>query len=357
MNIANYNQLLQTAAEYAALDPENITVAEAVSLRRALSTSLRKIWESNLWPEVTPVEQRTYRPAWVVGTLYAAGDEVYWPQTNTYFQALRQCAAQQPTDSNNNINVAYWAPCLIVGFSGYAYDVSMGYYWTPILTTYTGDPWDSTVAYTPGTVVFYPSTGLSYACFATPPVGDPPIDTGYWGPLTPFNRSIALAQAGQTTIGDVHRVTIDDPHIAPYGESFEFFLRDDDLLVPFGPSKPWVEFTIQYPELTGDIFDATAIYSPGGQMAFTDGQLYDCLTTTAAGQSPITAPAKWSMVQIPARFTDYITHNAAALYLKRDEKWDAFRAEYGIAKEEFVRQVNRLVLQQQTRRLQVAVRT
>lgn len=33
-----------------------------------------------------------------------------------------------------------------------------------------------------------------------------------------------------------------------------------------------------------------------------NGNFYQCVTATSAGESPATAPAKWSLVQIPARW-------------------------------------------------------
>jgi hypothetical protein len=49
-----------------------------------------------------------------------------------------------------------------------------------------------------------------------------------------------------------------------------------------------------------------------------NGDWYDCTVTTSAGESPATAPTKWSIVGIPVQFERYLIEAACAAALKGD---------------------------------------
>ena len=48
--------------------------------------------------------------------------------------------------------------------------------------------------------------------------------------------------------------------------------------------------------LYGTTYSASAAYSVGNLIEFTDGYVWICVTSTSAGQSPITHPAKWVQI-------------------------------------------------------------
>lgn len=61
-----------------------------------------------------------------------------------------------------------------------------------------------------------------------------------------------------------------------------------------------------------------------------DGDFWQCKSTTSAGESPTTTPAKWAKQAIPAIFRQYIVRAAVARILPGEGKTDLARA---VAKE------------------------
>lgn len=57
------------------------------------------------------------------------------------------------------------------------------------------------------------------------------------------------------------------------------------------------------------------------------GDVYDCVETTAPGETPITHPAKWRRVDIPAFLREAIVRKAASIVLAGEGQTDKARAE------------------------------
>jgi hypothetical protein len=58
-----------------------------------------------------------------------------------------------------------------------------------------------------------------------------------------------------------------------------------------------------------------------------NGNFYQCVTATNAGESPDSAPAKWSQVQIPARWRWVLARLTYANLLELDGQKDKANAE------------------------------
>jgi len=63
----------------------------------------------------------------------------------------------------------------------------------------------------------------------------------------------------------------------------------------------------------------------------TTGDWYNCLTATAAGESPTSAPAKWERLVIPLALRDAIVAHATASLLYEDGQTDKARLEFSRA--------------------------
>ncbi len=106
--------------------------------------------------------------------------------------------------------------------------------------------------------------------------------------------------------------------------------------VRHGGAYVWLHYRIQRPTLTGDLFDATLVYTSGRQVYYVNattaiGNFYTCTATTTAGQSPLTMPAKWTVVPVPYIFGEYLRQGGYADWLTSDGQGDKAAAVEGQA--------------------------
>lgn len=73
-------------------DPATVshTTAQKASWADRITDRIREGWEFAFWPELLVVEQRQYRPTWLVDGNYATADEVYYTDGTTegYYRSL-----------------------------------------------------------------------------------------------------------------------------------------------------------------------------------------------------------------------------------------------------------------------------
>jgi hypothetical protein len=130
MRTCDYSDVLRASAALAGFTTDEIGTPEFQLFRTFHDRRLQIAWEIHRWPEICPLEQRTFRAKYdeTGETTYPVGAEVLDPGTQQYYQALVQSTGQPPT-INGVENSAYWAICQ---------------------TSYTADPYDSTVQYAIG---------------------------------------------------------------------------------------------------------------------------------------------------------------------------------------------------------------
>lgn len=295
MNASPYSYILEQACNLVGITYPPQT-AEANRFRRSISLWLGHVWKMADWPELRRYEQRTYRLPYSSSTAYSAADEVWWPLTQKYYQAVKTGAAGvDPTDSDGATTVAKWAESLI----------SLG-----------GNNYSASTAYTAGAQVYYPTNGYYYQCH-TASTGNAPTNTSYWGRLYAFDPYVAWAQTGQTEFSGVLRVTDKDPRVTTRIEEYVFIESVNGCQVAGGPAQPWLTFRINAPRLYGAVYSTSATYT-GGQVYFeatsngtTTGDFYNWVSASA-GESPSSAPTEWTKVEIPALFEHYLSHKTAA---------------------------------------------
>lgn len=253
-----------------------------------INLALKECWESFPWPEVMAVERRMFRPVWASGTVYTAGQQVFFWGTRGYFQALKTTVAGQApatgTGGSWTVNTAYWACVRGTALEG-------------------ASCWDSTVAYVAGDRVYQSGDGKVYQAHTANTNHAPPNGT-YWGEVLDFVRNIALAQAGETAISLAQRVYDADPRVcdparvADHEQRFDLFA--DGIVVRGDVTVVWVKFWPLPGSYTGNAWAAGSTYAADDQVYFTDGDFWRCVTATVAGESPVSAPAKWERVDFPA---------------------------------------------------------
>lgn len=312
MRTVNYSEVLQLLSELMGIPYADLPTATALTYRGAISRWFRKAWEVEYWPELTRVDERHYRLEYSSGTTYAAptttsASEVWYSPTQTYYQALRSTLNNAPatlSGTTYTTNASYWAACA---------------------SSYSGSDWLANTAYNAGTVVRRPSDNRFYQ-FHSGTFGDATFPTSHTGVLTPLDKYVGYAQTGFTDIGDVRDVYSKDPRVEKTYATANWTLSQNGVQVPNGPSTVWLEYRTRFVPLTGADYSASATYAVGDQILFNSAgsvkNFYTCTTATSAGESPNTAAAKWTLIEIPYIFQPYLVTGAYADCLLMDGQND-----------------------------------
>jgi hypothetical protein len=303
VNPLDYIDVLRATALQVDLDPDNLG-PEFANLRTLHSMRLTTIWQDQEWPDLCPgPEQRFFRDAYNAALGYVATNEVFFRGPAQYFQALKTVPAGQ-------------APAT---FSGNTWTTN-SQYWAVSAVTYAASEYVAAAAYIREARVFYTPTGRVYQLHAATSTGNLPTDAAFWGVLSPFNRYVAKDQPGQIPFDHAFRAWDANPEITGRARDVEAWMSARGLQVLQNVPWIWLEYRRRRPRLSGDAFVATTIYATGQQVYFSSaafpGNFYDCAATTAAGESPETTPGKWTLVEIPTEFENYLVQGAAADYLR-----------------------------------------
>lgn len=110
------------------------------------------------------------------------------------------------------------------------------------------------------------------------------------------------------------------------------------LNFPTDPDAAWAEYRLRPPSLTGDLYSNTVFYVIGSQVYFDsgsgtgtfqpmpgrpyNGNFYNCIVATNAGETPLTHPAKWQKVEIPYAFSNYLARAAYSDWLRSEMQPD-----------------------------------
>lgn len=299
METTDFEDVLREAAEETTtLQPDNLDPAEFKALRRFGRKRLEWCWEFHFWPFLGRVEQRFYRPDWNSATTYAATNEVYYPPTGKYYQALQASTNQAPADSSGATQTTYWEESS---------------------RSYQADTFSATASYSKGNRVSY--ADQVYQVFVAGPItGVLPTDNTQWALLTNFDQYVLYGQPGKTAIGIVAAAWNLNPRTTTRGIELNWNLSDVGVQISSPNAFAWLDYRIRCPKLTGDMFDTTATYASGDQVYFssasTPGNFYTANTATAAGESPDSQPAKWDVIQIPRNFHKPLVHGIAADWIK-----------------------------------------
>lgn len=307
---------------------------EYAALRGWLDLSLGECGESEEWPDLRRLEPRVFRPIWAQAATYAAGDEVYYPLNEKYYQSVVAAnSGNEPSVNGDNLDNSE--------------------FWVELKTSYSGKPWSET-SYTLGAVGFQSDDDEYYVAIkdgVSPlPDAEPP-DPDFWHRLQRFARYVALDQPAKTPIGEVFAVTTADPRVTRNWQPVPWELTENGVEILEVRSKVWLRFRIPRPDLTGENYDAEAAYEVGDQIYFTptigQGNLYTCVSAAAAGESPLTNAAKWSVVEIPKIFAGYLTWAAFAKSLTGDGQHGKQR-QASVAADGYLQlEVDKLLRQQQ----------
>ena len=348
MQTIDYIDLLNSSAQICGLELDNVSGDEFVRFRTAHNFRLQMIWQHYFWPDLRRVEKRYFRLEYSAASTYTATQEVFFPATQKYYQALTSVPINQApaTGSPLTTNLTYW---------------------TESAESYSASNYDNSKAYVQGDMVFYPDTDRFYQLHAASSTGNLPTDTTRWGVLTEFDRYVAYAQSGKTVLDTPHVLGVFDknPHIHADAQKLTSFLSNNGVQVIEDKTAVYIDLRIREPQLKGNAWTSSTAYSVGQQVYYPDddtvtatrGNFYECISATSIGESPDTQPAKWSKIEIPLEFGIYLKHAGAADFLDGEKEFARAKTQNDLADEELARLVFRYEAQQEQRqRTQVMTR-
>lgn len=111
MLTVDFIDILEGWAGLAGVDPAEVPAVEFGNVRGYVSRRLATAWEFDDWPEIRRCEKRYFRPVYSGSTTYSAGVEVYYPATGKYYQTLATILNITPADALGNTRVQNWAEC------------------------------------------------------------------------------------------------------------------------------------------------------------------------------------------------------------------------------------------------------
>jgi hypothetical protein len=378
MRTVNYSEVLQLLSELAGIPYADLPTATALTYRGAISRWFRKAWEVEYWPELTRTDKRYYRPAWVAGTTYAAGAEVFFlgntgRSVGAYYQALSaqpltvssitrvSATAVVTTASAHRLVTGDWVTITgatqtdynrntevtVTGTTTFTYAVANSPatpatgtikvspnpvddagtlckpWWYPCQADYSGSLYSATTAYAVGDVVQLGSTGEFYVCLEAN-TGYLPTDTTLWGLLTVFDRYVGYTQTGFTAIGDVRDVYSKNPNVSKTYATADWTLTQNGVQVPNGPAVVWLEYRTRFVPLVGSDWASGTSYVVGDQVLYNSSgsikNFYVCAQATSSVAPSNTA--YWTLLEIPYLFQPYLVHGAFADVLRMDGQMD-----------------------------------
>jgi len=292
MRTVTYDSVLRKACRLWGQDPDTLGDIDEGKLRSFINRRLRFAWEQFWWPELMRTEKRYVRPLWTAGS-YAPGAEIYHGATDAVYRALTGVVAAH-----------------VPGVSAY---------WAALSATYEAPDYDaSREPYPVGSIVREPNSDRLYQLH-TAAFTDPPPDPGRWGEVMPLERYFGWEEEGQTPLGEVKAVWRRNPQTNLGATKLSSFgLNANGVTITAPINYGWVEFRVRPPELDGGLFNTVTGYDRGEQVYF-DEDFYGCLEDAIPGQTPVTHPAKWSRLEIPYVFAEYLAQGAYSDMLGKPE--------------------------------------
>ena len=328
MRAVDYSEVLYGSAALAGFGKGDIGSPEFALFRTFHDRRLQMAWEIHKWPDLCPIEQRQYRPNYNAGTTYGvntdptldnSANEVYDIPTCSYYQSLQAANSGNSPSVGGVENSAWFAVCQ---------------------NQYSASDWLANTQFTctngAASQVRNPADNRYYQCIVTH-VSGATFDATKWGLLTPFNKYVAFQQTTGTgtvltPIGELFRAFDKDPRVTTMLRKFPFMVSQVGF--QFGACVTplvWLYYRTRRPVLTGDVWDPTLAYAATSQVYFTavsggSGNFYTAVAATNAGDSPVSAPAKWAVIQIPYIFRGYLIEGGYADWLTSDGQSDKAQA-------------------------------
>jgi len=186
---------------------------------------------------------------------------------------------------------------------------------------------------------YHEATGLYYRANDTVTAVEEPGASIKWDVLAAaeLEAYIEYEQDGETGFTFVTNVWDSNFRTNPRAKvlRWEYDDRGVRLLGQTLPTTVWVNLYRRCPRWFGDTWSSAFTYSAGRMLYFTaftqdyEGDYWLVLDTTAAAESPITAPTKFARLEIPNFLGEFIIAGARIAHLKGDGQLEKALAEDG----------------------------
>jgi hypothetical protein len=234
MRTAPYSDLQASIARLLGLDPDNLDASEFALIRDGVNRGLANIARRVGALGFQRCEERWFRDHYVDGTAYVAGNEVFYPATQTYYQCIQATSDEPPASAE---------------------------YWAESARSYTAADWSSATGYDAGAQVYYPVTGLYYQAKANATAGTLPTNTSFWQPLVRFDPYVPPIQSGFTTIGRVVGVFAENPRAFAGAPHVPWRRSEVGVQVYTEQPSVWIEFQVRPHRFNGVAWSNTATYT------------------------------------------------------------------------------------------------
>lgn len=305
MRTVTYKSLLDGTLKMAGELTSSAQDDDKLKLSEFLSQGLSACHEYWRWPELVTIESRVFRVAYDNTATLAAGTEVYFPATQSYYRALRSTLGHPPAE-------------LVSG----SYITNTSYWWE-MEATVAGEDWEPATAYTVGTLVRNPGDGLYYACWQSHTSASSFSASDGFGQVLPFRPYVAYEQAGQTAIEAVIECYDRDPRSDPAALKVAFALDGEG--VRFDPAETgpvWIEFRRRCPDYAWSAEWSATTFTANSVVYYPPtGEVYKAGAAAAAGDVPGTA-AVWVLQAVPYIFRHAAKHKALAAWLQAEGQTD-----------------------------------
>ena len=311
MRTETFQSVLQAVTRALGYDPaRDLSPARAATFCGYINQRIKEGWKWDFWPELMVTEARLYRPPWLSTEAVTAGTERFYYPAGNYYQALT-ASTNQP-------------PALVQADGSY---VENSAYWAASSATYTGPWWQTGMAFNVGDKAQNPNDGQVYQCISAHTAGAT-FDATKFGVLTPFDKYVAFDQV----LANGTKLTPIDEVAGAYRRNPKVFTNNpaplpkviSDKGVQFdwrAPVTVWLNYRLRPSVFTTALFSSTTAYAAGVTIydASGTGNCWISATATTAGDTPTSAPSKWTLVPMPAFLTSFIIRAVMSDAL-RDQK-------------------------------------
>lgn len=185
--------------------------------------------------------------------------------------------------------------------------------------------------------VYHEATETYYQANDDTSAADEPGSSAKWTEIESVEPYIAYEQDGETGFSYVTDVW-DANFRTTRGARrlrWEYDERGVRIVEATAPETVWLHLYRRCPRWTGDTWSNASTYSAGRCLYFSSatqdyqGDYWLVLDTTVAGESPITAPEKFALIEIPDFMGEFIIAGARIAHLKGEGQLEKALAEDG----------------------------
>ena len=247
MDVTTYDELAREVCNRIGWTFEDLTDEQWEAVRSAVNGALPKVWNACWHPDTMRTERVTLRNAYDAIEAYAAGDEVYYAGPDAYFICTLAHTGQVPATFDGEEWTTDYARWLRVDED--LSDLDAGS-WTDATAyvlgdrvTFNGDTYQCVTAHTSSTVLL-------------------PVDSAVWYLVPEFDYTIQAYGSGRATIGRVRTAAVLHPGQNPGATRLEYEPMESGIRFTVPPvPRPWLEYRMRCPQLTGADWSASATYS------------------------------------------------------------------------------------------------